>query len=294
MRRRVYCLAVRESLSPVGSLLSFSATLTKNLSNDCCFWENRLNCEYVTLSRQTSTTRIAKHRSFIKLNFLQNFWSSCKTLADQVARNPRFYCIMKTPLPSMIYASDRLSDLGRLEMKISRYFGKRYRCRLQSEWIWQPLHRSGSRKGVRVGEPFGYGSAEEINNTEDSLWSRKEATNREIHFLGLCPCAIGKWFPGLRFYCPKDSWIIESLTNLSRIPQTWEHKLSPDSFLLNMIIVIFVETSRNLHSLTQPNPQSRFSTMTISRWSPRTDFVWLLTFSFPEGPKGNRKKCQSR
>jgi hypothetical protein len=55
--------------------------------------ENRLNCEYVTLSRQTSSTRIAKHRSFIELKFLQNFCSSCKTLADQVARNPRFYCI---------------------------------------------------------------------------------------------------------------------------------------------------------------------------------------------------------
>src|SRR5215510_4375167 len=96
MKRRVYCLAVMESLSPVGSLESFRATLTKNLSNDCCFCLlfriSRLNCEYVTLSRQTSSTRIAKHRSFIKLKFLQNFCLSCKTLADQVARNPRFYC----------------------------------------------------------------------------------------------------------------------------------------------------------------------------------------------------------
>jgi hypothetical protein len=57
--------------------------------------ENWFNCEYVTLSRQTSSTRIAKHRSFIKLKFLQNFCSSCTTLADQVARNPRFYCIPK-------------------------------------------------------------------------------------------------------------------------------------------------------------------------------------------------------
>jgi hypothetical protein len=57
------------------------------------FAQNRLNCEYVTLSRQTNSTRIAKHRSFIKLKFLQNFCSSCKTLADQVARNTRFYCI---------------------------------------------------------------------------------------------------------------------------------------------------------------------------------------------------------
>jgi hypothetical protein len=49
----------------------------------------------VTLSRQTSSTRIAKHRSFIELKFLQNFCSSCKTLADQVARNPRFCCTWK-------------------------------------------------------------------------------------------------------------------------------------------------------------------------------------------------------
>jgi hypothetical protein len=98
MKRRVYCLAVMESLSPVGSLESNRATLTKNLSNDCCFLENRLNCEYVTLSRQTSSNRIAKHRSFIKLKFLQNFCSSCKTLADQVARNPRFYCTHKTDI----------------------------------------------------------------------------------------------------------------------------------------------------------------------------------------------------
>jgi hypothetical protein len=93
MKRRVYCLAVRESLSPVGSLEYFRATLTKNLSNDCCFWENRLNCEYVILNRKTSSTRIAKHCSFIKLKFLQNFCSSCKTLVDKVARNPRFCCI---------------------------------------------------------------------------------------------------------------------------------------------------------------------------------------------------------
>jgi hypothetical protein len=93
MKRRVYCLAVRESLSPVGSLEPFRATLTKNLSNDCCFCLLfRLNCEYVTLSRQTSSTRIAKQRSFIKLKFLQNFCSSCKTLADQFARNSKFYC----------------------------------------------------------------------------------------------------------------------------------------------------------------------------------------------------------
>jgi hypothetical protein len=52
------------------------------------FAQNRLNCEYVTLSRQTSSTRTAKHRSFIKLKFLKNFCSSCKTLADQVARRP--------------------------------------------------------------------------------------------------------------------------------------------------------------------------------------------------------------
>jgi hypothetical protein len=89
MKRRVYCLAVMESLSPVGSLESFRATLTKNLSIDCCFC---LLFRISALSRQTSSTRTAKYRSFIKLKFLQNFCSSCKTLADQVARNPRFYC----------------------------------------------------------------------------------------------------------------------------------------------------------------------------------------------------------
>src|SRR5215471_14174044 len=125
MKRRVYCLAVMESLSPVGSLESFRATLTKNLSNDCCFcllFRISRKCDialslkifiartatamfgwcfstkFCTVSHilhisQTSSTRIAKHRSFIKLKFLQNFCSSCKTLADQVARNPRFYSI---------------------------------------------------------------------------------------------------------------------------------------------------------------------------------------------------------
>src|SRR5215475_3986373 len=121
MKRRVYGLAVMESLSPVGSLESFRATLTKNLSNDCCFcllFRISRKCDIAlslkifiartatalfgwcfstklcTVSHilQTSSTRIAKHRSFIKLKFLQNFCSSCKTLADQVARNPRFYC----------------------------------------------------------------------------------------------------------------------------------------------------------------------------------------------------------
>jgi hypothetical protein len=90
MKRRVYCLAVMESLSPVASLESFRATLTKNLSNDCCFC---LLFRISALSRQTSSTRTANHRSFIKLKFLQNFCSSCKTLANKVARNPRFYCI---------------------------------------------------------------------------------------------------------------------------------------------------------------------------------------------------------
>src|SRR5215467_14015711 len=105
MKRRVYCLAVMESLSPVGSLESFRATLTKNLSNDCCFcllFRISRKCDIalslkIFIARSATalfgwcSTRIAKHRSFIKLKFLQNFCSSCKTLADQVARNPRFY-----------------------------------------------------------------------------------------------------------------------------------------------------------------------------------------------------------
>jgi hypothetical protein len=71
--------------------------------------ENQLNCEYVTLRRQTSSTRIAKHRSFIKLKFLQNFCSSCKTLADQVARNPRVYCTGKNGLRLCV---DRIPRFG--------------------------------------------------------------------------------------------------------------------------------------------------------------------------------------
>jgi hypothetical protein len=116
MKRRVYCLAVRESLSSVDSLESFRATLTKNLSKDCCFWENRLNCKYVILSRQTSSTRIAKHRSFIKLNFRQNFCLSCKTLADQVARNPRFHCIYYLCWPPAAQC-EKLHDRSRIQFR---------------------------------------------------------------------------------------------------------------------------------------------------------------------------------
>ena len=38
-------------------------------------------------------TRIARHRSFIKLKCIRNVCSSCGTLAEQVTHNPRFYCI---------------------------------------------------------------------------------------------------------------------------------------------------------------------------------------------------------
>jgi hypothetical protein len=97
-----------ESLSPVGSLESFRATLTKNLSNDCWFC---LLFRISALSRQSSSTRIAKHRSFIKLKFLQNFCSSCKTLADQVARNPRFYCIRNYKRILFVYKTHNEIDL---------------------------------------------------------------------------------------------------------------------------------------------------------------------------------------
>jgi hypothetical protein len=50
----------------------------------------RAACDHVTLIRQS--TRIARHRSYIKLKFIKNFCLSCKTLANQVARNPGYHC----------------------------------------------------------------------------------------------------------------------------------------------------------------------------------------------------------
>jgi hypothetical protein len=44
-------------------------------------------------TKRIANTRIARPRSFIKLKFINNFCSSCKTLADQVTRNPRYHCI---------------------------------------------------------------------------------------------------------------------------------------------------------------------------------------------------------
>jgi hypothetical protein len=41
-----------------------------------------------------NSTRIVRHRSFIKLIFIKNFCSSCKTLADQATRNPMYHCIL--------------------------------------------------------------------------------------------------------------------------------------------------------------------------------------------------------
>jgi hypothetical protein len=57
-----------------------------------CFSSKFCTVSHILHISIISSTLIAKHRSLIKLKFLQNFWSSCKTLADQVARNPRFYC----------------------------------------------------------------------------------------------------------------------------------------------------------------------------------------------------------
>ena len=107
-------------------------------------------------------------------------------------------------------------------------------------------------------------------------------------------CDMGKSFLGLRFHCPRGSWILESLTNPRWRHQTWGQQLSPDSFLLNMAIVMYVETSRNFHSLIRPNHQSRFNTMNTSRWSRRTNLMQLLTCHFSGGPKRNRKQYQSR
>jgi hypothetical protein len=42
---------------------------------------------------QQKSTCIARHRSFISLKVINKFYSSCKTLANQVTRNPRYHCI---------------------------------------------------------------------------------------------------------------------------------------------------------------------------------------------------------
>jgi hypothetical protein len=42
--------------------------------------QSRAACDHVTLGRHS--TRIARHRSYIKLTFIKNFCSSCKTLAN--------------------------------------------------------------------------------------------------------------------------------------------------------------------------------------------------------------------
>jgi hypothetical protein len=47
--------------------------------------QTRAACDHVT--------RIARHHSFIKLKFIKNFCSSCKTLTDQITRNPRYPCM---------------------------------------------------------------------------------------------------------------------------------------------------------------------------------------------------------
>jgi hypothetical protein len=49
----------------------------------------RVACDYVT---RIGNTRIARHCSFIKLKFIKYCCSSCKMLADQVTRNPRYHC----------------------------------------------------------------------------------------------------------------------------------------------------------------------------------------------------------
>jgi hypothetical protein len=51
--------------------------------------QSRAACDHVT---RIGNTRIARHRSFIKLKFIKNFCLSCKTLADQVTRDPRYHC----------------------------------------------------------------------------------------------------------------------------------------------------------------------------------------------------------
>ena len=41
----------------------------------------------------TRTIWIARHHSFMELKFIRNVCSSCRTLTEQVSRDPRFYCV---------------------------------------------------------------------------------------------------------------------------------------------------------------------------------------------------------
>jgi hypothetical protein len=58
--------------------------------------QSRAACDHVTLGRQS--TRIARHRSYIELKLINNFCSSCKTLANQFTRNQMYHCICKNLL----------------------------------------------------------------------------------------------------------------------------------------------------------------------------------------------------
>ena len=46
----------------------------------------------------SGTACIARHRSLVKLTFIRNVCSSCRAPAEQVTRNPRFYCIFSIVL----------------------------------------------------------------------------------------------------------------------------------------------------------------------------------------------------
>ena len=54
------------------------------------FKNHWLTCDHVMFS-VTYTTRIARHRLFIKLKFIRNVCLSCRTLTEQVTHNPKFY-----------------------------------------------------------------------------------------------------------------------------------------------------------------------------------------------------------
>jgi hypothetical protein len=51
----------------------------------------RAACDHVTLADKLLVS--LRNPSYIKLKFIKNVCSSCKTLEDQVTRNPRYHCM---------------------------------------------------------------------------------------------------------------------------------------------------------------------------------------------------------
>ena len=73
-------------ICPRITLVIQSARISKRVSRT-------IGLDVITWRPVSPTAHIARHRSFIKLKFIGNACSSCGTLAEQVTRDPRFYCI---------------------------------------------------------------------------------------------------------------------------------------------------------------------------------------------------------